>query len=249
MKYHSDRRSFISRYALKGICAGVLLGSIFFWDTARSALYTVIEKPLVFLSSAANVVGSGGGSVRTMFTDKKEYEARIHELEATIELLENEITYQPAPPETDHKVLSMNMIIKDVTGLYGSLLLSKGFVDGVEEGSLVYIRGKQAVCRITDVHSKTSLCVLLSHEKEVPAMTASSSIMLLLQGDGGGSFTATLPKGSPITIGEQVLLRERTEYTLGTVVDIRDEVEDVFTRVYVRGAYNPLTSALFYLDK
>ncbi len=36
---------------------------------------------------------------------------------------------------------------------------------------------------------------------------------------------------------------------LGEVAEIKNDPQDVFVRVYIRGAYNPVTSSLFYVDK
>jgi hypothetical protein len=63
----------------------------------------------------------------------------------------------------------------------------------------------------------------------------------------GGNFTAEVPRGTEVGIGEKVFLRSDESYTLGTVVDIKDEEQVTGAKIYVKGAYNPVTSSIFYM--
>ena len=64
----------------------------------------------------------------------------------------------------------------------------------------------------------------------------------------GGDFTADLPKGTPITQGETVYLRSNQVFVLGTVVSVQDDDQATGMRIFVRGAYNPADSSVFYMN-
>ena len=132
------------------------------------------------------------------------------------------------------------------------MLLSKGFKDGLQAGMVVYVRGRQGVCVIEEVHAATARCTLLSSggvKTEGVIVNASSTEVLPLEGDGGGSFIASVPKGANISLASTVVYKADPTIKLGTVVDIQDDPQDVFMRVYIRGAYNPVSSSVFYVDK
>jgi cell shape-determining protein MreC len=143
----------------------------------------------------------------------------------------------------------MYPIAEDISKLYSTILLSKGYRDGIEKGGLVYVRGSYAVCDIVEVYDKTSLCELLSKgQRSIEGVTSSSTITLSLLGAGGGNFTAEVPRGTQVGIGEKVFLRSDESYGLGTVVDVKDEEQVTGAKIYIKGEYNPVTSSIFYMD-
>jgi cell shape-determining protein MreC len=185
---------------------------------------------------------------------------KIESLELDIERLENEVAEKDAriraydeasAASEDHtaSVVVMYPLAEDVTSLYSTILLSKGYKDGVEENAMVYVRGRQAVCTVIKVYNETSLCELLSKGRRVvEGVTASSSVTLSLVGEGGGSFIMQIPSDVPIDIGETVYLRSDHSFTLGTVVSIKKDEQATGSVLYVRGAYNPVTSSVLYTD-
>jgi len=141
-------------------------------------------------------------------------------------------------------------LAQDITKLYSTLLLSKGFKDGLGTGTTVYVRGRQAVCVIEELHASTSLCKLLSfYGSQVDGVTSSTKQNISLTGDGGGNYVALVPKESNFSIGETIMYKSDQTMKLGTIADIKNDPQDIFVRVYIRGAYNPLTSSIFYVDK
>lgn len=118
------------------------------------------------------------------------------------------------------------------------------------EGAVVYVRGRQAVCIIEGIHSDNSLCKLLSSSGDlVEGVTSLTKESITLTGDGGGNYIANVPKESNFSLGETVMYKSDQTMNLGNIVDIKNDPQDTFVKVYVRGAYNPIKSNIFYVDK
>lgn len=235
--------------------AGLTLG----WVSIREKTYPLTEPVFMFGASTMQLFSNIPHNVMTYIRSRQSLENTINALEMRTEELENQIALLKANETLGgpHHVnddglvtIALYPLARDITTLYDSLVLSKGFTDGVPEGGLVYVRGRQPVCTIKEVHRETSLCVLLSAPgNTLEAVTASSSITVTLIGEGGGSYIALLPKDIPLSIGEAVMYRASPIMKLGEVAEIKNDPQDVFVRVYIRGAYNPVTSSLFYVDK
>ena len=234
---------------------------LYYWPAVRAVLYPAVEpgtRGYGILKSFGNLVPS---FVSTYVTTHKDLYERNAELEREIEVLENKIAERDAAireynlslsgsvPEAEGRVVVLYPIMEDKTNLYSTIILSKGFKDGVPKNAIVYVRGQQAVCEIVEVYDRTSLCELLSKGgRQVEGVTSSSSVVLTLAGMGGGDFTADLPKGTPITQGETVYLRSNQVFVLGTVVSVQDDDQATGMRIFVRGAYNPADSSVFYMN-
>ncbi len=177
----------------------------------------------------------------------EELENRIAELQAQAH---SQIVAEDDAPTSKKPPVVMYPLAQDITSLYSTLLLSKGFKDGVKEDSLVYVRGRQPVCTVISLHADTSLCKLLSASgNQVEGVVLSTGETLTLSGIGGGNFLAQTPKELPLMVGEIVMYRADQTMKLGEIVEIKNDPQDVFAKVYIRGAYNPLTSSLFYVDR
>jgi hypothetical protein len=137
--------------------------------------------------------------------------------------------------------------MQDVTRLYSTLVLSKGFKDGVTVGATVYLRGNQAVCMIREVYNSSSLCGLLSASgNTLEGVTSSSSITLTLVGRGG-YFLSNIARDTPIYVGEKVYLRSDPKMVVGVIKQIANNNQDTSWHAFVEGVYNPLTSSIFYV--
>lgn len=261
MRYLSDRSKTKRRYinvALGAVAFGLF---IYYWPAIRSVAYPFAEPLLRGYGTTKSTVHILPEFVSTYFTSRSELSKRNRDLEMDIERLENQLAEkESALHERDLlaegqiagnsvPVIVLYPIAEDITKLYSTMLLSKGYRDGVEKGGLVYVRGRQAVCEIADVYDRTSLCEMLSKgDRQTEAVTSSSTITLTLLGAGGGNYTAELPKGTNILVGEILYLRSDQSLTLGTVVAVKEEEQSTGAKIFVRGAYNPIKSSVFYLS-
>lgn len=262
MKYLSDK-SKLRRNSYRNATLFVIgcVAFVYFWQPIRATLYPVIEPVIRTYGGAKGVASFAPEFFSTYFSTRGELSTRNSDLEISIERLENQLAekagrlreydalFGVTASATDTSVIVMYPVMEDVTKLYSTLILSKGYKDGIEVGGLVYVRGLQPVCEIIEVYDRTSLCELFSKgNKMTEGVTASSSITLSLEGSGGGNYIGSTVKGSLVYVGEQVYLRNNPTYTLGTIVKVQEDDQDTGAKVYIRGAYNPVNSSVFYLN-
>ena len=230
------------------------------WQNIQKILYPYFESTVFAYSNTKKVVVFLPENVTSLFKSRNYYNNRIKELEENIERLENKVASHEgdlidSQIKMDHQneeslsTLIAHPLIMDISSVYSTIVLSKGFRDGVDEGMIVYVRGMQPVGYISKIHDKTSEMFLFSAPKNKVDGVTFDEVILPLVGIGGGNFIASIPKDISIKIGDSVYYRSNTKMKLGTVFDIKDDQQDVFVRVYVGGAYNPVKSNNFFIDK
>lgn len=261
MTYLSDKSRKSKKYTRYSIFVFLLIVIVYFWPTVQKKLFTVIEPVVVFYSKSKSTFLILPSSFNTYFSSRNQLSKKVESLELTVERLENELAEKNGIIKENNFIevgsihektstLVMYPVIRDVTNMYSSILLSKGYKDGIEEGSIVYVRGRQPVCTIVSVYDSTSLCKLLSAPKNaIEGVVASSSLTLSLIGDGNGAFISEVAHGTNVSVGENVYLVSNQTMMLGTIVDIVRDEQATSWHVYIRGVYNPIKSSVFYLTK
>ncbi len=266
MTYLSDKTA-SRRRIFKLILVIVILSILSFaWVEIRSTLAPAVVPTYVATHSVLSKIIGVPYSIVNYFRSHDSLSLQIKNLENRTEELENQIAILKAEnlslsgseginsadgsKERVKPYIAMYPIAQDLTKLYSTLLLSKGFKDGLVEDSLVYVRGRQVVCKVVEIHSSTSLCELFSASLNlVEGVTTETKENINLIGDGGGNYVAHVPKESNYKIGEEIMYKAEQTMKLGDIVDIKNDPQDVFVWVYIRGTYNPVTSSIFYVDK
>lgn len=241
---------------------------IFFWPSIKKGVYTVFEPVTVrFFEVGGNVIGVPH-FIQAFFTSHLQREKTLQELKQRVELLENEnqlyasrlrelaplmeaqaTSTQATKGEHLLTTITMSSLAQDYTRLYATVIFNKGFRDDVEVGDTVFLRGRVAVCSIKEVYARSSVCSLFSaYGKTTEGVTASSSIVLTLLGRGG-HYIASVPRDTPVTVGEQVFLRDDQSFSVGKVVDVIHNNQDTAWHIFVESDYNPVSSSLFYIQK
>lgn len=260
----ADKKRKNISYITYGIIFVIL---VIFWGFFKKNIYTVIEPAVVSSSVVKSSFGFFPEFMRTYMTSHKALVQRGKELEVEIEKLENSLAAKDAvireytlalgasskdgedTSKSANLPLVMYPLFQDSTHLYSTVLLSRGFKDGIDVGDMVFVRGRQAVCTIKEVYAVTSLCSLLTASSvATEGVTASSSIALSLVGRGG-YYLANITRDTPVTVGETVYLTSDPSMSLGTVTFVSNNNQDTSWYVFVKGAYNPVTSAVFYVHK
>ncbi len=236
---------------------------VIFWTTVKKGLYPVIEPLLIGYGHSKGIASNIPEFFYSYTTSKETIIEKNKILEHAIENLENELAEKNAQlkefnfiineGESVGDVIVMYPLMTDITKLYSTILLSKGFKDGVEKDGYVYIRGRQPVCIIKEVYTSTSLCELISASgiktDVIIEGNSSSTMSLTLTGRGGGVFLGDVVRDTSVAIGDRVYLSSDPGMIIGTVVDVMHNNQDTSWRVFVSGAYNPVTSSVFYLHK
>lgn len=260
MTYLSGKAKARRAYIRYGSLFILFILTVYFWGDMKSFLYPYVEPVIRKYSSTKGTIRILPSFVSTYFVSHKTLADENARLEVAIERLENEIASRDAfmreqgallnsGTDTSSSVLVMYPLTEDMTKIYSTILLSKGYKDGVEAGGVVYVRGAQPVCTIVNVYDRTSLCELFSKGGRITeGVTASSTITLSLTGAGGGNFTAEVPKVTPVSLGDEVYLRSDRSMKLGSIVAIKEDDQSTGMKLYIRGIYNPVTSSIFYMN-
>jgi cell shape-determining protein MreC len=241
----------------------VFFSIVFFWVIVQRTTYTFLEPGIIRVAHIRDSLSLFPDFFHTYITSHKKLVAREKELEVTIEHLENTVAekdfllrqyaiYDEVSQSNGSRrtpPIIMYPLMKDITSLYSTILLSKGFKDGVISNDIVYVRGNQAVCSIQVVYSSSSRCLLYTSSGVITeGVTSSSSITLSLVGRGG-HFIADVIRDTPVFVGEKVLLRSDQSVILGTVTQVANNNQDTSWHIIVDGAYNPIRSSVFYVRR
>ncbi len=236
----------------------------FFWPTIKKTLYPLFEPLVVSYADSKGALGFFPTFIQTYVISHKTLENENTALKAVIETLENQVAKQDAELReyglihdenasssfpVEDKPIVMYPLSQDITKLYSSIVLSKGFKDGVAVNMLVSVKGRNVVCRIKEVYRSTSLCELLSsYGVTTEGVTSSSSVTLTLSGRGG-HYLGDVARDTPITEGEKVYLRSNPSLVLGTVRQVLTNNQATSWYVFVETVYNPVSSSVFYAEQ
>lgn len=260
MSYLSDKAKERKRNIRFSIIGVLLLLIIIFWKSVQSITYPYVE-PLIFLySNTKSGIFYIPKNISLYFHSQSDYIKQIADLLDNIERLENEVAlkdgkiadYQTKIEEKNEKglvTLIAHPLMRDLASVYSTIILSRGFSDGVEEGMLVYIRGRQPVGFISKIHEKTSEMTLLSDSNNKLNGVINGDEVLPMIGFGGGNFISNIPKDTNIKVGDKVSYGPDPSMKIGEVVDIKNDEQDAFMKVYIKGYYNPVKANTFFLDK
>lgn len=255
----ADQRRRKIKYA---IFAVLLLALVVSWAFFKRTLYPAVQPGVVAYANVKTSFSIFPEFMHTYVTSHKKLVQDQKNLEIQLERLENQLAEKEGVIREQALLLTGSTTVERVTPplvlyplmqdslkLYSTILLSKGFEDGVEVGNFVFVRGKQVACTIKEVYTSSSLCLLLTASGVVTeGVTSSSSITLSLSGRGG-HYIANVVRDTPITVGEKIYLRSDPSMILGEVVEVSNNNQDTSWHVFIRGAYNPVTTSIFYVQQ
>jgi cell shape-determining protein MreC len=262
MTYLSGKAQKKRDYIKYALFTSVFLIIVIFWPMVRKYTYTALEPVVIRYGITKDSFVIFPEFFSTYLTSHKTLAEKNRNLELAVERLENALADKDAvlrehsleaallisATTSDKSPLVMYPFMQDVSKIYSTIVLSKGFKDGVDIGNTVYVRGNQAACTIKEVYNSSSLCLLLTSSGVVTeGVTSSSSITLSLVGRGG-HYLADIPRDTPVTVGEVIYMRSNPRIILGTVQEVANNNQDTSWHVFVEGAYNPVTSSIFYVQ-
>lgn len=235
--------------------------TLYFWSEIKQFIYKQIEPAVIIYGNTKNLTNGIAQNIPLVSPSKSELISYNKELELTVEYLENLLAEEKGvdrekllvtlASSTDDIVI-LYPLTEDITKIYSTLVFNKGSNEGLYSGQIVFIRGMQPVCRLMEVHEKTSICTLFSKGGDITegimiSPNSSTTINMSLVGEGGGSFSIVLPKEVDISVGNEVYLRSDQHMKLGDVVSIIKNEQAIGSKVYIKGNYNPLSSSVFYV--
>ena len=263
MTYLSGKAQQKKNYIKYVFLVSIFLIMVIFWLPIKKYSYTFLEPLAIHYGYTKTSFTFFPDFFTTYLVSHKTLAEKNKNLEIEVERLENALMDKDAvlresglgsevllaATSSGNSPLVLYPIMQDMTKMYSTILLSKGFKDGVDIGDIIYVRGNQAACTIKEVYNSSSLCLLLtSSGVKTEGVTSSSSITLTLVGRGG-HFLADIIRDTPVSVGEIVYMRSNPKVILGTVKEVANNNQDTSWHVFVEGAYNPVTSSIFYVQQ
>jgi cell shape-determining protein MreC len=132
---------------------------------------------------------------------------------------------------------------------YDTLLIDAGTAQGIEVGDLVAAGGTTLVGTVREVHPTTATVELFSSPGEqynallLTGATASStttSVPIVLEGQGSGSLRAEVPAGTPAAVGDAIVTPGVESGFAGTISFVSQNESESFETLYVTLPINPL---------
>ncbi len=124
---------------------------------------------------------------------------------------------------------------------YNNLLLDIGRTNvnrSLKVGDLVVVNGAVLVGRLAEVDTTYSKVRLISTETNLPVVIGNKNIPATAVGSGVGNFTITLPKDTPIIIGDRVTAPLLNNYLIGSVGHIEKLTSRPTQTILVRTPVN-----------
>lgn len=121
---------------------------------------------------------------------------------------------------------------------YDILVIDAGEEHGVAVGDPVVYSGSGVIGEITEVHAASSKVKLYSSPVgELHVLVGADAVPGVAHGRGMGNFDVKLPKGTPVVVGEPVVLAGG-KLILGIVGQIEEEPALPFVNVLFRTSFN-----------
>ena len=124
---------------------------------------------------------------------------------------------------------------------YNNLLLDVGKINGtrlLKVGDLVVADGVVLVGRLVEINATYSKARLISAEANLPVVIGGQNIPAVAIGSGAGNFTITLPKDTPVLIGDRVTAPLFNNYLIGSVGHIEKLASRPTQTILVRTPIN-----------
>ncbi|HQU07957.1 MAG: hypothetical protein B7X04_00770 [Parcubacteria group bacterium 21-54-25] len=122
---------------------------------------------------------------------------------------------------------------------YDTLIIDSGQRAGVAIGDLVQVMGGIPIGSISAVSTNAARVVLFSApQASTTAWVGTSRVPIVLEGAGGGSFTASVPRATNISIGDGVFVPGRGIQPIGHVVRLDAEPAAVTETLRIRPMVN-----------
>ncbi|MDB5265119.1 MAG: Rod shape-determining protein MreC [Parcubacteria group bacterium] len=189
---------------------------------------TTAATPLWQLGAAAS---NAIGGAESLGENKEDVVRERDELKAEIEALkiQNQVATSEAAEvaklvgthgETERGILA-SVLARPPVSPYDTLVLDQGSNAGVTAGAFVFGPGGSPLGTIENVAPKTARALLYSAPgRSTQGWVGELSTPVTLVGASAGSFHATLPKDSPIAVGDLVYLPGSGLAPVGSVVAI-----------------------------
>lgn len=122
---------------------------------------------------------------------------------------------------------------------YDTIIIDAGSKDGVTSGAQVALSQGAALGVVSDVTATTAKVKLFSSPDErVSAVLERFEVPILLEGVGGGTLRASVPRETEVVVGDRILSADLHNSLLGIVESVHVGATDAFKEVLARSPAN-----------
>jgi cell shape-determining protein MreC len=149
-------------------------------------------------------------------------------------------------------LVEASILLSKTSLIYSNLLINKGEEDGIKNSSLVFIGGLTPVGRIIEVNKNSSIVEMFSksgNKIDVVYGTSTEFVNFTAYGDGSYGFYASVPYVLDIHFGDEVFLKENTNYIFGKVVDMVQNINNKTKEIYIKNDFNPMSVNKLYVER
>lgn len=204
------------------------------------------------LFSAGNTLAASAGSFFASFGDARrlaEDNRTLQEENATLSL-ENRMLIErladisallgtTTPPEAG---VVAGVVARPPTAAYDTLVLAAGTDAGVAAEMGAFGAGGMPLGFVTEVSRRYARVTLLSASGMVTdAWVGSARVPIILKGAGAGAFSASVPQGAGVVLGDLVYVAGPGAVPIGRVARVSEVSSDPIATLSIRPMTNPFT--------
>ena len=251
MNYHLTKKPDRS----KKLAISIVIVFVVFFLLASPIFFKPISGFFVRISSSVwnfgNNTSSFFSTVVSFFSSKKslhlENEMLKRELDSTrveiigFDVLEKENEDLKAlfhRPDSNQNFVLAGILAKPNHSPYDILVIDAGSENGIQIGSAVFSSGTP-LGQVAEIYAKESKVKLFSTPGEkISAILNESGVSLDLNGLGGGTFEAQIPRDVEVKEGDAVLLPGIDRKIIATVEKVVFDARDPFQKLLMRSPIN-----------
>jgi cell shape-determining protein MreC len=221
-----------------GVLAAALIGVAIFFRAPLAGLLWRVAAPIIAARDALDATQNMQlraqlARVQAQALDRDALAAENAELKALLGRTESK------------RVVIASVLLRPPATPYDTLTIDAGSAQGIRVGSKVSAGGSLIIGEVREVYPTTARVVLFSAPGEtIDALLEQSNhavVPIVLEGQGGGSFTAKVPAGTVTTSGALVSSPGIMGGVVGVVSYVDSKESDSFETLYTHLPVNPFS--------
>lgn len=249
MKISNDgfRRPLGSRVPLGALSLVIALGALFALAFFfRQPLEGALARILPPLQGGHEKLSASAGGFGALFSSKQALEAENATLQKELARAQAELADRDAlfmenlalkkslgRPDAQAGVILAGVVMRPPAVPYDTLVIDAGSRQGVIPGALVAAAGGAVIGTVAEAYDSTARVALFSSPGAEYSALLRGSVPLLMEGDGGGSFSGKIPAATQAAVGDVIVLPGIAGGFAGTISAIVAPEGDSFKTLYL----------------
>lgn len=257
-KFLATRNAIVSDQRL--IIGGVFIAIACFFLLLRLVAPQLLSTLTSPLSKGGTSMTAATGSFFSSFTDRAALVAERDTLQHHIDALtarEQALMEELADMRTllgsrEHarSEIPASVLQRPPVSPYDTFLVNAGTADGVTVNAQVSGPGGVPVGSVSQAEARTAYVTLFSSSgRETEGWAGEERTPVTLRGEGAGAFSATVPQGTNLAIGDMIIVPGFTSAPIGTVRAIHNDPSSPVFEISIRPFVNPFSMTWVAIEK